>query len=244
MLDPHSCRGGYLNFIYAHCTTEPNHFGRVPNVTGFQRFASAAEYLAALPGVMYLPDDLVYEIEDLEVKVAIPSELETYGLNRRAGRILASQIEERHARVNLGLVDDCGTVRADIYQVLADLVGAATTPSLVFAAHSTVAEALGVSLRENEVAHAVVTGGTSRKQKDQLIGSFLAGDLRVLVGTASLATGTDGLDKMCDQLIILDDTDDDSLRRQLVGRIMPRGVDTDASGKSVYRIVRSEVPVP
>jgi hypothetical protein len=41
---------------------------------------------------------------------------------------------------------------------------------------------------------------------------------------------------MCDTLIILDDTDDDSLRRQLVGRIMPRGEDTDATGKSVYRI--------
>jgi hypothetical protein len=61
--------------------------------------------------------------------------------------------------------------------------------------------------------------------------------LDVLVGTATLATGTDGLDKVCDTLIILDDTDDDSLRRQLVGRIMPRGTSTDASMKKVFRIV-------
>ena len=61
--------------------------------------------------------------------------------------------------------------------------------------------------------------------------------LDVLVGTATLATGTDGMDKVCDQLIILDDTDDDALRRQLVGRIMPRGGDGDASSKSVYRFL-------
>jgi hypothetical protein len=61
----------------------------------------------------------------------------------------------------------------------------------------------------------------------------------VLVGTASLATGTDGLDKMCDSLIILDDTEDDSLRRQLVGRIMPRGEAADASKKQVHRLLLS-----
>ena len=44
-----------------------------------------------------------------------------------------------------------------------------------------------------------------------------------LVGTQTLATGTDGLDKMCDLLVILDDTEDNAMRRQLIGRIMPRG---------------------
>ena len=67
--------------------------------------------------------------------------------------------------------------------------------------------------------------------------AFLDGVLDVLVGTASLATGTDGLDKVCNQLIILDDTDDDSLRRQLIGRIMPRGEGGDASVKQVHRLV-------
>jgi hypothetical protein len=42
---------------------------------------------------------------------------------------------------------------------------------------------------------------------------------------------------MCNTLIILDDTDDDSLRRQLIGRIMPRGADTDASMKRVFRFL-------
>lgn len=240
VLDPLSCRGGYLEFIYQHCETEANPFAQEPKVTGFRNFSgdtAAADYLAALPGVFYLPDDLVYQINDIPVAAHWPAEAELYGLNRRADKIIASQIEERHARVNLALVDDSGKVRSDIYEILTDLVGAATTPSLVFAAHSTVADALGATLHENRVKHAVVHGGTPAKKKAAYIEAFLDGVLDVLVGTATLATGTDGMDKMCDQLIILDDTDDDSLRRQLIGRIMPRGEGGDASKKQVHRLV-------
>lgn len=237
VLDPLSCKGGYIEFLYRECLTEANRFGREPKVLGFRNHDSAAEYLAALPRVAYLPDDLVYQIQDIEVPSVWPAEAETYGLNRRTGRIMASQIEERHARVNLNLVDDSGMVRDYIYNILTDLVGAATTPSLVFAAHSTVADALGASLHAHRVKHAVVHGGTPAKKKAAYIETFKDGVLDVLVGTASLATGTDGLDKMCDTLIILDDTDDDALRRQLVGRIMPRGEGGDVAVKQVYRLV-------
>ncbi len=240
VLDPGSCKGGYIQFLYDHCITEHNPFGREPKVVGFRNYhgeKAAAEYLAALPGVFYLEDDLEYQIQDVPVPATWPDEAERYGLNDRAGRIMASQMEERHARINLALVDDSGRLRAEIYDILHGLISSATTPSLVFAVHSTVADALGALLHEKKVTHAVVTGDTSAKQKLALIEKFKAGGLEVLVGTATLATGPDGLDKMCDNLIILDDTDDDSLRRQLIGRIMPRGADTDASGKSVYRLV-------
>jgi len=80
-------------------------------------------------------------------------------------------------------------------------------------------------------------GGTSAKAKRNTIDAFVDGRLDVLIGTATLATGTDGMDKVCDTLVILDDTDDDALRRQLVGRIMPRGIGADAQKKQVYRLV-------
>jgi hypothetical protein len=54
-----------------------------------------------------------------------------------------------------------------------------------------------------------------------------------------LATGTDGLDRVCDTLVILDDTDDDALRRQLIGRIMPRGDYVSIADKQVFRFVPS-----
>lgn len=237
VLDPASCKGGYIEFLYRECETEANPFGMEPKVLGFRNWATAAEYLAALPRVAYLPDDLVYQIQDIEVPAHWPAEADRFGLNRRAGRVMASQIEERHARVNLNLVDDSGKVRDHIYNILIDLVGAATTPSLVFAAHSTVADALGQSLFENRVKHAVVHGGTPAKKKAAYVEAFKDGVLDVLVGTATLATGTDGMDKMCNTLIILDDTDDDALRRQLVGRIMPRGEGGDVTVKQVYRLV-------
>ena len=66
--------------------------------------------------------------------------------------------------------------------------------------------------------------------------------MEVLVGTASIATGTDGIDKVSDLLILVDDTDDESLRRQIIGRILPRGADTDASKKVIYTSSSSDAP--
>jgi superfamily II DNA or RNA helicase len=110
-------------------------------------------------------------------------------------------------------------------------------PSIIYATHATVATALSLTLFAAGVEHGLVDGSLSTKTKAKIIQAFRKGELELLVGTASLATGTDGLDKVSDMLIILDDTDDDALRRQLIGRIMPRGADVDASMKQVHRIV-------
>jgi superfamily II DNA or RNA helicase len=240
ILDPHSVKGGYLAFLYANCTTEENFFGRMPKVTGFQRYRDAAEYLAALPKVEYLKDDLVYKIHDTPIHSVVPMALKDYGYNARSGRIIASQIEERHALINLALVSDYGRIYDYVYDIVKAQVESQSTPTLVFAAHATVAEALGVSLLRDKVSYRVVTGALPAKRKQQAIDAFIGGQLQVLVGTASLATGTDGMDKVCDSLLILDDTDDDALRRQLIGRIMPRGADATSSHfKYVQRLVLS-----
>lgn len=240
VLDPMSCRGGYLEFLYRECNTRQNPFGQEPLVDEerpFRNYADAAEYLAALPGVEFLADDLVWDIEDQFYPQVIPAEFETYGYNRRDHRMVASQMEARHTRTYQGLVDEHGRIHRHVYDLLADLLRVATTPVLIYANHATVAEALGHTLEAGGSNFSLVTGSTSPKEKAARIKAFKAGKLDILVGTASLATGTDGLDKVCDWLIILDDTDDDALRRQLVGRIMPRGADVDASSKRVHRLV-------
>lgn len=242
-LDPLSCRGGFIDFLYKHCETEQDPFSMKPKVLGFRNYPGnadtdgAAAYLADLPYVHYLPDDLVYTINDVPIATVWPLAAETYGLNERRDRIMASDIEARHARVDLSLINDHGFLRQEAYDEVAGVTVGAHTPILMFAAHSTVALAMSNSLAAQRVKHGLVTGDTSKKAKADLIAQFNRGELEVLVGTASLATGTDGMDKVCDWLIILDDTDDDSLRRQLVGRIMPRGLDTDASKKQVYRLL-------
>lgn len=236
VLSPETCRGGYLEFVYRHCRTSQNPFGREPIVEGFLNFDSAAEYLSSLPKVCYVPDDLEYEIYDMRIDVDIPDELETFMYNRRRHKMVASIIELSHAKVDHALIADDGRLNPDVYEELAYLAGQAPTPVLVYANHSTVAEALAKSLVDNDVQFGLVTGKTSTKAKAAEIARFNRGELDLLVGTASLATGTDGMDKVCDALIILDDTDDDSLRRQLVGRIMPRGEGGDPSKKHVWRL--------
>ena len=238
VLDPHSCKGGYLQFLYQNCETEENPFGREPKVTGFLHHKDAAHYLSSLKQVQYLPDDLVYTIEDVPGPFSAPVEFYTYGYNERKNRIMASQIEERHALIDNSLINEDGLIWKYLFDKIEALVLGSTTPVLVFSNHSTVAEAMDRTMAaRTSFKVATVTGSTPAKKKEARIQAFRDGVLDVLIGTATLATGTDGMDKVCDTLIILDDTDDASLRRQLIGRIMPRGLDTDATRKRVYRLV-------
>lgn len=240
VLNPASTRGGFLQFIYSTCQTRQNPFGLVPIVEGFLQFASAEEYLASLPGVYYLPDDQVYTIADVPIPGHIPDEFETFGLSRRTGRIMASQMEERWQRTYQALLDDQGNFRDDVYETLTQLVANATTPVLMFCASSTLALALAQALEDRHVPHLVVTGKTPKARKLEIMEEFKRGQHDVLVGTATMATGADGLDQMCDMLILVHDTDDDSLRRQLVGRILPRGAGGGLERKQLYRLVRDD----
>jgi superfamily II DNA or RNA helicase len=154
---------------------------------------------------------------------------------------MASIIEAKHRRLQNVMIDLNGYLNDEALDIIEDIVRLTAGPVLVFANHATIAAACEKSLADPRSRFAgkvtIVTGDTPAKKKAARIAAFRDGVLDVMVGTASLATGTDGLDKVCDTLIILDDTDDDSLRRQLIGRIMPRGADADASKKQVYRIV-------
>ena len=237
VLDWRSAAGGYIEFLYRNCETQENPFGKEPIVTGFREYPDAEAYLAALPGVVYLPDDVVYSIADVWIPTDIPEEFELYGLNRRTGRIMASQMEQRFQKMYLSLVNPEGYIYDHVYDMLIELVGQAHTPVLLYADSSQVAEALHRTCLLHGAVADLVTGTTSPKVKQEKLAAFRAGRTEVLIGTATLATGTDGLDKVCDTLIIVCDTSDPSLRRQLLGRILPRGLDTDASKKQFYRLV-------
>ena len=236
ILSPENCKGGFLEWIYSHCMTEQNPFGMMPNVTGFLRYPDAASYLEDLPKVEYLPDDVVYSIKDYDLPAYRPS---PWGYDDVKHKMIASQIERKHMIVQRTLIDNRGnslTLQACrvVSKMLVDWER--DEQLLVFANHSTVAEAAHQQFQLDGYDVGLITGKTSAKEKEFILREFRAKSLRVLIGTASLATGTDGLDKVCDTLLILDDTDDDSLRRQLIGRIMPRGADNDATMKKVLRL--------
>lgn len=238
VLSPETVAGGFLQFLYTHCITEQNPYGQVPNVSGFQRFPDASAYLDSLPEVVYVPDNVVYTIEDVELKTSLPALFEDYGVDVPRGRIMASQMEARHRRDYYLRVAPDGIVHPNVMMAIATRIGpAGSKPVLIFCMSSKIARAIYEYLMSVNADVDLLTGKNTSVSKNEILDRFRDGKLRVLIGTATLATGTDGLDKVCDTLIIAHDTDDASQRRQLVGRILPRGLDTDASMKQVVRLV-------
>ena len=237
IVDPDSTRGGYLEFLYQHCETRQSPFSMTPEVVGFRSQQSAAEFLAAMRNVLHVPDDVDYTVQDVPLPRQMSLEFDEYGLSPFGQRLMASQIEARHTERRFNLVDANDQFRQSVYDELSRLVGdLPPTKVLMFCNSSRIAEALYQCLCSNGVPAGIITGKDSKKVKEKELHRFISGDMEVLVGTASIATGTDGIDKVSDLLILVDDTDDESLRRQIIGRILPRGADTDASKKVIYRL--------
>ena len=165
VLDPHSAKGGFTEFLYKHCLTEQDQFSMIPKVLGFHNYPDAAAYLADLPNVYYLPDDLVYAIREIVLPEKILPEMDEFGLDVRRGRIIASGIEEKHARVFLNLVCKDGHIEKEPYEVVRNMLRASGAPLLVFANHSTVALALDKTLSFYRWKVATITGKTPKKKK-------------------------------------------------------------------------------
>ena len=242
ILDPASCLGGYLNFLSVNCKTRLNPFSATPYVDGFLHHASAADYLASLKHTVYVPETVSVTIQDIEYPVDLPESFDKFNFDERTGKIMSSGMQRRWTRQFYGLLtpENPPRLRQVIADRLIELAGIATGPIMIFAVSQRIVAALEREFISTKAKYRRVTGTETTKQKAQMIADFKTGDYDALIGTAALATGTDGLDKVCDTLIILQDTDDDALRRQLIGRIMPRGTDTDASRKQVYRFIPVE----
>ena len=240
VLGPAVCRGGFLEFLYQNCNTRQNPFGQVPLVDEehpFRHYEDAIEFLASLPYMSYVPSNVSVEIDDVEIPSQVPGEFYAFGLNQRTGRIMASQMEARYQEMYINLVGDDGYMQPDVEDMLTELVGMASTPVILYCNSEKVTVALSATCARNNANFEVITGKTTTKEKAERARLFREGKLDMLIGTASLATGTDGFDKVCDCMIIVNDTPDASLRQQLIGRILPRGADSDASQKQVWRLV-------
>jgi superfamily II DNA or RNA helicase len=239
VLEPEKHSGGLLQFISNHCTTEVNPFSVTPKVTGFIRYDDVTEFLVDQPYVYWLQDDTDYTIQDDVMDTLRLPWLDKYGFDMRDNKMMASQIEEKHLRIIQDRTLTPGARLSRPAEVwLIDLVRRYKGQSiLIYATHKEVARAALGTLDNHVIPAALITGDSTEKEKHERISNFRNKKVPILIGTATLGTGTDGLDKVCDTLLILDDTDDDAFRRQLIGRIMPRGLDSDASNKNVHRLL-------
>ena len=187
--------------------------------------------------MFYLADDLVYTIDDVPYDECLPAELTELGYDRRNHKMVASIMEYRHTARYQGLVAPNGRLHPDVWLKVLSAITAIRPSLLIYCNHSTIAQALAYTMDHHALAQ--VRDGHGRYAQAPE-GDHHPGvptrEHHVLIGTATLATGTDGLDRVCDTLLILDDTEDDSLRRQLIGRIMPRGDFVSTAAKQVIRL--------
>lgn len=239
LLHPDKFKGGFIEFIYQYCNTVPNPFGLTPLVDDdrpFRNHKDAVDFLASMDNVLYVEDNVQFTINEITYDPKLPDSLIKYGLHPNGSRIVASKMEERHLHRTAGLITPSGLLNQEVKAELGVRLSEGKR-MIIFCNHATVAKAVAMQLQGiwPELAVVALTGDHSTRTKEHIATRFRNRDIDVLVGTSTLATGTDGFDKVCDRLVILDDTDDDALRRQLIGRIMPRGLDVDASNKKVYR---------
>lgn len=243
VMDPFSHRGGYEAWLYRNCQIEPHRYRALPTVLGFHRYKDAEEFLVALPHVVYVPDTAPDILKDVQMNSVMPDVFEDLGLDTTQPRIMASQMEKRHRRRYLQIVDTEQrghelehSLREDVQEQMWSLVDPDAEKLLIFCMHATVAEVVYDTLVHGGGV-GIITGKTKAVDKNQAVQDFIHGDMQILIGTATMATGTDGIDKVCNTMIILDDTDDNAQRRQLVGRILHRGAGTSGQDKVAWRFV-------
>lgn len=243
---PHTVRGGYIQFLYRHCDVEENPFAKEPIVTSMKDGETAENFLQKLPYVHYVEDEAIKQVHIEEVYLMqdyVPDEFNRFGYDSENKRIMASQMEERHRRRELQALFDRGsTLLPELQTRIAEIIHSPLfdgSKIMFFASHVKIATAVHNYLKSGADKKAVlISGASTAVARVEALGSFKVDDsVRYLVGTTALATGTDGIDKVCDTLVIVDDVDDAALRRQLIGRILPRGLDTDLTNKRVLRIV-------
>ena len=213
----------YGAWMDEHCTTVPNRYAYYPTVTGFKEYDSAIEFLVDRPWVSYVEDTATWTAGELKLPLPNLSNFERLNFSKRHHRLVNSDMEKRHKRVDLRFIDDDDYVRAEVLDAVHNEFEQYPDRSkwLVFCMHKTVAKAL----QRSWPGALLIDGDTKTEDVDRILQQFInVQGPHVLIGTTAMATGVDGIDKVCTSMLILDDIEgDNAKRRQLIGRILPRG---------------------
>lgn len=240
---------------------KPKYFDDAPKMLAAHRLVSYVEDEISLDIVqtvrVEVPRDEIFENYNL-----VPVMNTTEG-NPFPPRIIASEIEKKHARAVMHISGAANRAQdqpelvgyswgslmsAPVLDAILPLIEEGLKEKrvvMLFAQHTEIIDILRSALINRHkvpgsyyFAVAAVTGKMTKKKKEEELAAVLSTESNVvLLGTATLATGFDGLDKVCDTLIIVDELfKDPAFRRQLIGRILPRGTSTDVSNKKIYSL--------
>lgn len=230
----------YDYWLRDNCNTVPNRFAYYPDVDKirpFQFYDNAIDFLRAQPWVAYVEDTATWNAQELELQAPDLEEFNTLGFSRRHHRIMNSDMETRHKRAVMNVVDEDGFIRDEYIGLIWEKMLQHSDSNerwLVFCMHVEVGKAFVKSAEQAGRETFYVDGDT--KDLDAEKEAFIRTPASYLVGTTALATGTDGIDKVCHKMLILDDIEgDDAKRRQLIGRILPRGA-ADSAERTVVTV--------
>jgi len=217
----------YINWLWDNCNCSINRFSKVPDVDEdrpFKNYDNALTFLQSRDWVAYIEDKAEWQPRTLILPAHENILFERYNANKRSSKVMNSEMEKRHARINDRFIGEDGLIRPEIMGAVSKELSLFPdrTKWMVFAFHKTVAQALKRTVPGNTW---LIDGDTNKNHVDSIKDDFIrhpGGGW--LIGTTAIATGMDGVDKVCTSMLILDDIDGDpSLRRQLIGRILPRG---------------------
>jgi superfamily II DNA or RNA helicase len=227
VLEP-GVHGDFLGWIMNMCETKTNPFASTPDVLGFKDYESAADYLSSQPYTAFLEDEAKWTPRTLAVSTPFdPTVFDELGYDARHHRIMASQMEASWARRKLVMLEDEEiSLRPEVWEDLRAYIDEQSAQKfLLYSTDKVIAKAIHQTFMDQSAFVSVlITGDTAKANIERAKQIFVLFDgPAVLTGTSALATGVDDIDRACDHLIIVDDTNDDSLRRQIIGRVLPRG---------------------
>lgn len=217
----------YERWLQENCQLEPSRFKYYPDVVGLLNYDTTNDFLADKSWCAYVEDTADWTRDTLVLPTKKLDVFEEYGFSERHHRIVASDMEKRHKRNELQFIDQNKRVRRAIMKAIKQKLSMYPEQKkwLVFCSHKTVADAL----YENVPSHVwLITGDTKPHDIEPQLQGFIMAERGWLIGTSAIAEGVDGIDKTCTALLILDDiVGDDAKRRQVIGRILPRGNEDD-----------------
>lgn len=217
----------YEMWLHEYCNTEPDRFSYYPNFISFKA-GDIEEYLRSIDRYPY--KKVYLEIRKMKYKTTneylpivnplykILDNYSVYGTER----ITVANSVMRKLRY-LSYLKYCDRIEAEddscvLYGARTDvrkiLEKYAHRMPIVYSQSSKIAE-----LYRNEFPGSLyIDGKTTKKNKEAILAQYKAGG-KMIFATDSVSTGTDGLQETTDCIVVLYDTNDDTSRDQLIGRI-------------------------
>lgn len=219
----------YENWLNEYCNTIPDRFAYYPKFVSFKA-GEIEDYLEQIDRMPY--KKIFIEKEDMEYKTTFEylpilnnqyNVLEKYSVYGKERLIVANSVMRKLRYMSY--LKYCGYIEADIEndtctlheprQDILEIINRYSPRNPIIYAQSSKVARFYADLYPDSL---YIDGKTTKKNKDLIFSEFKRGG-KILFATDSISTGTDGAQEATDCILVLYDTNDNTSRDQLIGRI-------------------------